>query len=77
MRRALWFLALTAVVAACGTDDPIAEEFTALSRNVYVGADFTPVLTAPTPADLVAAVELTYQTILAANFPERAGRLAA
>ena len=77
MRRALRFLALTAFVAACGTDDPIAEEFSAMSRNVYVGADFTPILTAPTPADLVAAVELTYQTILAANFPERAGRLAA
>ncbi len=77
MRRALRFLALTAVVAACGTDDPIAEEFTALSRNVYVGADFTPILTAPTPAELVAAVELTFQTVLAANFPERAGRLAA
>jgi hypothetical protein len=52
-------LALTAVVTACGTDDPNAEEFTALSQNVYVGADFTPVLTASSPAELVAAVELT------------------
>ena len=77
MRKAPRFLAFVVVFVACGTDDPIPEEFTAMSRNVYVGADFTPVLTAGSAMELVAAVELTYQTILATDFPERAGRLAA
>lgn len=77
MRKTLRLWAVGALLVACGTDDPIAEAFTAMSQNVYVGADFTPVLTAGSAMDLVAAVELTYQTILATNFPERAGRLAA
>jgi len=49
----------------------------AMTRNVYVGADIEKILLAPTPQELVAAVETAYQELIAANFPERAEVLAA
>jgi endonuclease/exonuclease/phosphatase family metal-dependent hydrolase len=68
------------VVVALGCSDSNGLEsqwsFAALSWNVYVGADIERILTAGSPAELVAAVELTYQEVLSTDFPERAGRLA-
>src|SRR5437870_8873041 len=48
---------------------------TVLTRNIYLGADLGPVLTAP-PAQIPLVVAQTFAKIQATNFPGRAGRLA-
>lgn len=55
--------------------DAGARGITVMTRNIYLGADLGPVLTAP-PAQVPFAVAETFARILATNFPERAGRLA-
>ena len=55
--------------------DPGARGITVMTRNIYLGADLGPVLTAP-PAQVPFAVAQTFAKIQATNFPERAGRLA-
>ena len=52
-----------------------ARGITVLTRNIYLGADLDPVLTAP-PAQIPLVVAQTFAKIQATNFPERAGRLA-
>jgi len=56
-------------------------ELTVMSRNLYVGADITPVVVAvsapdPDPVAIIGAVTQTWQGILNTNFPERADALA-
>ena len=43
-----------------------------MTQNLYVGADATPVLSNPTPATIAAA----FQSVIANNFPARAGAIA-
>lgn len=50
--------------------------FDVMTQNQYVGADLTPLITAPDPASLIAAVETTLLQIAANNFPDRASGLA-
>ena len=52
-----------------------ARGITVLTRNIYLGADLNPVLTAP-PAQIPLVVAQTFAKIQATNFPQRAGRLA-
>jgi endonuclease/exonuclease/phosphatase family metal-dependent hydrolase len=47
-----------------------------MTRNQYLGASLNPVLTAPTPASFVAAVQTVLAQMAASNFPERAEALA-
>ena len=53
------------------------EAITLMTRNLYVGADLTPMLTAQTPLELLGAAEIVLEEIAATNFPERAWSLAA
>jgi len=53
------------------------EAVTLMTRNLYVGADLTPMLTAQTPLELLEAAEIVLEQIAATNFPERAWSLAA
>jgi hypothetical protein len=60
---------------------PGARDVTILDQNVYVGSEFTPILTLdPTdpdyPMKLVMAVLEVYQTIIASDWPKRAEALA-
>lgn len=47
-------------------------DFEVMTQNLYLGADATPVLTNPTPATIAAA----FQSVVANNFPARAGAMA-
>ena len=47
-----------------------------MTRNEYVGADFTPVILAQTPQDFLVAAEAALTQIAANNFPRRAKGLA-
>lgn len=80
-------------VAACGTDwQPTASptvgsaemhaanRLTVLSRNLYIGADLTPVigtLASPDPADDLPAIVGTVQRLQATDWPRRADALVA
>jgi hypothetical protein len=47
-----------------------------MTRNLYLGADLTPAITAPDPVALAIAATGIWQTVQATNFPERARALA-
>src|SRR5690606_34770840 len=49
---------------------------TVMTRNLYLGADLTPLFAAQTPAELVAAATAVWQQVLASDFPARAEALA-
>jgi hypothetical protein len=54
-------------------------QVTVMSRNVYVGADLTPVITAVLSGEeqrVTEAVTTAYAQVVASNFPERAGAIA-
>ena len=53
------------------------QNITLMTRNLYLGADLTPVLTAETPEDFLEAAEVVLGQLTATNFPERAWALAA
>jgi len=53
------------------------QNITLMTRNLYLGADLTPVLTAQTPEEFFEAAQLTLGQVAATNFPERAWALAA
>jgi endonuclease/exonuclease/phosphatase family metal-dependent hydrolase len=81
---ALTTLALT--LTACGDDDDDKGGFVytddgqlqVMTRNLYLGADLLPVLTATTPEDFAAAANGVVQSVTVANdFRARAGALAA
>lgn len=71
-------LALIAVVFLLVTTGAFASEpLTVMTRNLYLGADLSPVMSAQTPEDFFAAVQAAAEQIAASNFPERAVALAA
>jgi endonuclease/exonuclease/phosphatase family metal-dependent hydrolase len=49
---------------------------TVMTRNLYVGAAFDPLLNAPTPDDIPERVAQVYSTILSSRFPCRAEAIA-
>ena len=53
------------------------QNITMMTRNLYLGADLTPVLTAETPGEFFEAAEVVLEQLTATNFPERAWALAA
>jgi endonuclease/exonuclease/phosphatase family metal-dependent hydrolase len=54
-----------------------ADEFTVMTRNLYLGADLTPAMAARNPGDFMTAVSGILETIAMNNFSERAEALAA
>jgi len=75
--RSHWWTLATIAVAACGEGPEITAQFTAMTQNVYVGADIEQVLLASTPQEFLAAVDSQFKVVVATNFPERAKALAA
>jgi len=67
---------LTALVLQ-GTNWAAAEELTVMTRNLYLGADLTPLITAQNKAQFESAVFDIMGTIEDNSFPERAAALAA
>lgn len=53
-----------------------AEELTVMTRNLYIGADLGPLLSAETTEDFIAAVQEVIGQVTASNFPERAWEIA-
>jgi hypothetical protein len=49
---------------------------TVMSRNLYVGASFNPLVGASTPNDISERVAMVYGTILSSQFPRRAEAIA-
>jgi endonuclease/exonuclease/phosphatase family metal-dependent hydrolase len=66
-------------LAACSGDEPVpaTAQFTAMTRNVYVGADIEQVLLAGDLAAFLAAVDSQFKVVEATDFPARAKLLAA
>ena len=50
---------------------------TAMTQNLYVGADTTPILTATTLSELQTAITVAAQSVIDNNFPKRAAAIAA
>lgn len=67
---------LTALVLQ-GTNWAAAEELTVMTRNLYLGADLTPLIAAQNKDQFLSAVFDILETIKFNNFPERAAALAA
>jgi hypothetical protein len=53
-----------------------ATQVTAMTRNLYLGADLGPAISAPDAPAFLAAVAGIYANVLATDFPTRAGALA-
>ena len=62
---------------AAGTGAKVAGTLTVMTRNLYLGADLTPVLLARTAREYSTAVQDAFAQILATDFPSRARLLAA
>jgi endonuclease/exonuclease/phosphatase family metal-dependent hydrolase len=86
MKRALW-LTLGLVAAACDRDPAGADlnasrvlgqggGVTAMTRNLYVGADLDPIIAATDPNQIPLLAAAAFQQMLQTNFPLRAGLLA-
>jgi endonuclease/exonuclease/phosphatase family metal-dependent hydrolase len=71
-------LATTGLVApgTAAASPRAGHELTVMTRNVYLGADLAPAITATTPTDLLVAVATIYGRVLFTDFPTRAGALA-
>jgi len=69
---------LSPAVSANEQPHPFAGQRVArvMTRNMYFGADLTPVITAPTPQAFVAAATVGYLQAQATNFPERIAAMA-
>ena len=52
-------------------------ELTVMTQNLYLGADLTPVLSAPNPGAFLVAVAGLYAVVQASDFPTRAAAIAA
>jgi endonuclease/exonuclease/phosphatase family metal-dependent hydrolase len=88
LRRPLFLAATFAALtlAACGDDDDDGDGFVytddgrlqVMTRNLYLGADLGPLLTAASPEDFVAAANTVLRSVTVTNdFRARAGALAA
>jgi hypothetical protein len=66
--------ALVVTIATAGL--AAAQEVRVMTRNLFIGADLAPVLAAQTPAQFIAAAQMTLAEIAASDFPSRAELLA-
>jgi endonuclease/exonuclease/phosphatase family metal-dependent hydrolase len=67
-----------AVLWVVGTAEAVAGgKITVMTRNLYLGADLAPILTATTETDFFVSAAAVLGQIAATNFPERAEALAA
>lgn len=69
-------LALVFSVAAPATAKE-KRELTVMTRNLYLGADLTPALTAPNVGAFLVAAATIFATVQASDFPTRAAAIAA
>lgn len=88
VRGRRWRVCVLAVVALFGVAvapasamasvpaPPPTSHVTVLTRNLYLGADLTPLVTAQTPAELSAAVQQILAAVVASNPPKRMGWVA-
>lgn len=74
--RTSLILGAVAGAISLGCSDKVQVEVTAMTRNVYVGADIEQVLTAQTPADVPVKVEEQWQALVASKPEERARAIA-
>jgi endonuclease/exonuclease/phosphatase family metal-dependent hydrolase len=79
LKRRVWFILVALVIAVPGTTSATAghrREVDVMTYNVFLGGDLTPVLTASTPEEVVAAATTLYQQVVTTDFPERARSIA-
>lgn len=76
MKRILVLALGVAILGAAPSGALAADKITVETRNLYLGADLTPILTAPDPVAFNAALVTALAEITATNFPERAQALA-
>ncbi len=76
MKRILVLALGVAILGGAPSGALAADKITVETRNLYLGADLTPILTALTPAAFNAALVTALAEITATNFPERAQALA-
>lgn len=69
-------LLILAVGLPAGAHGRHRDGLTVMTQNLYTGADFTPMLNAPTPLDFLIAGAAAYQTVINSNFPARAAAIA-
>lgn len=65
------------LLTSMGVRTVMAQEITVMTRNLYLGAELAPVLTAQTPEEFLTAAQAALAQVAANNFPERAWALAA
>ncbi|MDP9145265.1 MAG: endonuclease/exonuclease/phosphatase family protein [Actinomycetota bacterium] len=74
-RRLRWIIAVLAVVGVLAGEGAgvaqAAPKLEVMTRNMYLGADLTPVLQAQTPAQFLAAAGQAFTTVQASDPPER------
>lgn len=64
-------LAPTSALASHDSDRNAQRELTVMSRNLYLGADLTPAIGAPTPTDFIVAVANIYGSVEFTSFATR------
>src|SRR4051812_1486759 len=62
--------------AAAKADDSAADRLTVMTRNLYVGSDFTHALTAQTPSEFVQGVSRIWSNVKRTDFRTRAKAIA-
>lgn len=78
MRRFLVISAVVALLVAMlpGVSTARSANPVVMTRNLYLGADLTPVIIAPGPAELFQAAADVWVAVVATDFPERAKLIA-
>jgi endonuclease/exonuclease/phosphatase family metal-dependent hydrolase len=77
--RFVLLIALVVPASPVHGDSPVVApkaSITVMSRNLYVGASFNPLVGASTPNDISERVATVYETILSSQFPRRAEAIA-
>ena len=73
---AIALAAVTVLAIPAGAAAAKGEPVTVMTRNVYLGADLSPAIGAPTLAEAIDGAGVIYNEVVATNFPERAVPLA-
>src|SRR5712692_4684955 len=75
-RAAVFVAALCAVARSGWLNDGSSADLTALTWNIYIGAEIDRVIQAQTPDQVIAVATEEWARVQATNFPARAGALA-